>query len=135
MPPTEVDFPSNHSTSIRDLSKVEIRKEGKIGRVYPAYMTTWSTTKTPTRSVRESIDTYAAAQHVDQGLFADVVLRTPFRDVNKARVRLAQGIKTLYYIRLAADGVGEHQVGLRVLHAVAPARQSESGDLPRRVTS
>lgn len=111
VPPTGSISYINHSTSsIHPVaSKVEIRKEGKIGRVYyPApYMT--NDNLEYYRDAYEIgsekiIDTYAAAtQHVDQGLsltlfFTDNVTT---RDLNKAQIYAwRKGIKTLYYIRL-----------------------------------
>lgn len=64
--------------------------------------------------------------------FADVVLQRhrhhPRREQG-ADLRLAQGDQDAVLHPAAADGVGGHRGrGLRVLHAVAPARQSESGD-------
>ena len=111
VPPTGSISYINHSTSsIHPIaSKIEIRKEGKIGRVYypAAYMTNdnlgyykdayeigW----------KAIVDTYAeATQHVDQGLsltlfFPDTATT---RDLNKAQIYAwRKGIKTLYYIRI-----------------------------------
>ena len=111
VPPTGSISYINHSTSsIHPIaSKVEIRKEGKIGRVYyPApYMTNDNLEYYQDAyeiGYEKIIDTYAAAtQHVDQGLsltlfFKDTVTT---RDVNKAQIYAwRKGIKTLYYIRL-----------------------------------
>ncbi len=111
VPPTGSISYINHSTSsIHPVaSKIEIRKEGKIGRVYyPApYMTNENLEYFQDAyeiGYEKIIDTYAAAtQHVDQGLsltlfFKDTVTT---RDVNKAQIYAwRKGIKTLYYIRL-----------------------------------
>jgi ribonucleoside-diphosphate reductase alpha chain len=111
VPPTGSISYINHSTSSIHpiVSKVEIRKEGKIGRVYyPApYMTNDNLEYYQDAyeiGYEKIIDTYAAAtQHVDQGLsltlfFMDTATT---RDVNKAQIYAwRQGIKTLYYIRL-----------------------------------
>ena len=90
-------------------SKVEIRKEGKIGRVYyPApYMTNDNLEYYEDAyeiGYEKIIDTYAAAtQHVDQGLSLTLFFKdtATTRDVNKAQIYAwRKGIKTLYYIRL-----------------------------------
>ena len=111
VPPTGSISYINHSTSSIHpiVSKVEIRKEGKIGRVYyPApYMDNDNLEHYQDAyeiGYEKIIDTYAAAtQHVDQGLsltlfFMDTATT---RDVNKAQIYAwRKGIKTLYYIRL-----------------------------------
>ncbi|MBX7430614.1 class 1b ribonucleoside-diphosphate reductase subunit alpha [Mycobacterium sp. Y57] len=111
VPPTGSISYINHSTSsIHPIaSKVEIRKEGKIGRVYyPApYMTNDNLDYFQDAyeiGYEKVIDTYAAAtQHVDQGLSLTLFFKdtATTRDVNKAQIYAwRQGIKTLYYIRL-----------------------------------
>ena len=111
VPPTGSISYINHSTSSIHpiVSKIEIRKEGKIGRVYyPApYMTNDNLEFYEDAyeiGYEKIIDTYAeATQHVDQGLsltlfFPDTATT---RDVNKAQIYAwRKGIKTLYYIRL-----------------------------------
>jgi ribonucleoside-diphosphate reductase alpha chain len=111
VPPTGSISYINHSTSSIHpiVSKVEIRKEGKIGRVYyPAPFMTNDNLQYYQDAYEigyeKIIDTYAAAtQHVDQGLsltlfFMDTATT---RDVNKAQIYAwRKGIKTLYYIRL-----------------------------------
>ena len=111
VPPTGSISYINHSTSSIHpiVAKVEIRKEGKIGRVYyPApYMTDDNLEYYQDAyeiGPEKIIDTYAAAtQHVDQGLsltlfFPDTATT---RDVNRAQIYAwRKGIKTLYYIRL-----------------------------------
>ncbi|MFC0674023.1 class 1b ribonucleoside-diphosphate reductase subunit alpha [Brachybacterium hainanense] len=111
VPPTgSISYINNSTSSIHPIvSKIEIRKEGKIGRVYyPApfmdndnleyYEDAYEI------GYEKIIDTYAeATQHVDQGLsltlfFPDTATT---RDVNKAQIYAwRKGIKTLYYIRL-----------------------------------
>ncbi|MDU2631235.1 MAG: class 1b ribonucleoside-diphosphate reductase subunit alpha [Morganella morganii] len=101
----------NHATSSIHpiVARIEIRKEGKLGRVYypAAYMT--NDNLEYYRDAYEIgpekiIDTYAAAtQHVDQGLsltlfFSD---EASTRDINRAQIYAwRKGIKTLYYVRL-----------------------------------
>ena len=107
VPPTGSISYINHSTSSIHpiVSKVEIRKEGKIGRVYyPAPYMDNDNMEYYQDAYEKIIDTYAAAtQHVDQGLsltlfFMDTATT---RDVNKAQIYAwRKGIKTLYYIRL-----------------------------------
>jgi ribonucleoside-diphosphate reductase alpha chain len=111
VPPTGSISYINHSTSSIHpiVSKVEIRKEGKIGRVYyPApYMTNDNLEFYQDAyeiGYEKIIDTYAAAtQHVDQGLSLTLFFKdtATTRDVNKAQIYAwRKGIKTLYYIRL-----------------------------------
>ncbi|MBS9404913.1 class 1b ribonucleoside-diphosphate reductase subunit alpha [Halomonas sp. TRM85114] len=111
VPPTGSISYINHSTSsIHPVAaKIEIRKEGKLGRVYyPApylnddnlayYQDAYEI------GPEKIIDTYAeASRHVDQGLsltlfFPDTATT---RDINRAQIYAwRKGIKTLYYIRL-----------------------------------
>ena len=111
VPPTGSISYINHSTSsIHPVaSKIEIRKEGKIGRVYyPApYLTNDNLDYYQDAyeiGYEKIIDTYAAAtQHVDQGLSLTLFFKdtATTRDVNKAQIYAwRKGIKTLYYIRL-----------------------------------
>ncbi|WOQ17322.1 class 1b ribonucleoside-diphosphate reductase subunit alpha [Raineyella sp. W15-4] len=111
VPPTgSISYINNSTSSLHPIvSRIEIRKEGKIGRVYyPApYMTNENLEYY--RDAYEIgpeaiIDTYAeATRHVDQGLsltlfFPDTVST---RDINRAQIYAwRKGIKTLYYIRL-----------------------------------
>lgn len=111
VPPTGSISYINYSTSsIHPIaSKIEIRKEGKLGRVYyPApYLTNDNLEYYQDAyevGPEKIIDTYAAAtQHVDQGLsltlfFPDTATT---RDVNRAQIYAwRKGIKTIYYIRL-----------------------------------
>ncbi|PJM75641.1 class 1b ribonucleoside-diphosphate reductase subunit alpha [Bifidobacterium simiarum] len=111
VPPTGSISYINHSTSsIHPIaSRIEIRKEGRTGRVYypAAYMT--NDNASYYRDAYEIgwkpiVDTYAAATpHIDQGLsltlfFPDTATT---RDLNKAQIYAwSKGIKTLYYIRI-----------------------------------
>lgn len=111
VPPTgSISYINNSTSSIHPIvSKIEIRKEGKIGRVYyPAPFMTNDNLEYYEDAYEigpeKIIDTYAVAtQHVDQGLsltlfFKDTVST---RDLNKAQIYAwRKGIKTLYYIRL-----------------------------------
>ncbi|MFI6365906.1 class 1b ribonucleoside-diphosphate reductase subunit alpha [Nocardia sp. NPDC050630] len=111
VPPTGSISYINHSTSsIHPVaSKIEIRKEGKIGRVYyPApYLTNDNLEYYEDAyeiGYEKIIDTYAAAtQHVDQGLSLTLFFKdtATTRDLNRAQIYAwRKGIKTLYYIRL-----------------------------------
>ena len=111
VPPTGSISYINHATSSIHpiVSKIEIRKEGKTGRVYyPApFMTNENLALYQDAyeiGPEKIIDTYAeATRHVDQGLsltlfFPDTATT---RDINKAQIYAwKRGIKTLYYIRL-----------------------------------
>ena len=111
VPPTgSISYINNSTSSIHPIaSKIEIRKEGKIGRVYypAAYMTNDNQEYYQDAyeiGAEKIIDTYAAAtQHVDQGLsltlfFPDTATT---RDINRAQIYAwKKGIKTIYYIRL-----------------------------------
>ncbi|WP_426729182.1 class 1b ribonucleoside-diphosphate reductase subunit alpha [Klebsiella pasteurii] len=111
VPPTGSISYINHATSSIHpiVSKIEIRKEGKTGRVYyPApFMTNDNLALYQDAyeiGPQKIIDTYAeATRHVDQGLsltlfFPDTATT---RDINKAQIYAwKKGIKTLYYIRL-----------------------------------
>ena len=111
VPPTgSISYINNSTSSIHPIaSKIEIRKEGKIGRVYyPAphmdndnleyFQDAYEV------GYEKIIDTYAeATKYVDQSLsltrfFKDTVTT---RDINKAQIYAwRKGIKSLYYIRL-----------------------------------
>ncbi|MFN3938142.1 MAG: class 1b ribonucleoside-diphosphate reductase subunit alpha [Gemmobacter sp.] len=111
VPPTGSISYINHSTSSIHpiVAKIEVRKEGKTGRVYyPApYMT--NDNLEFYRDAYEIgpeaiIDTYAAAgEHVDQGLSLTLFFPADAttRDINRAQIHAwKRGIKTLYYVRL-----------------------------------
>lgn len=111
VPPTGSISYINHATSSIHpiVSRIEIRKEGKIGRVYyPApYMTNDNLEYYQDAyeiGPDKIIDTYAAAtQHVDQGLSLTLFFRdtATTRDINKAQIYAwKKGIKTIYYVRI-----------------------------------
>ncbi|MFI8595839.1 class 1b ribonucleoside-diphosphate reductase subunit alpha [Rothia koreensis] len=111
VPPTgSISYINGSTSSIHPIaSKIEIRKEGKLGRVYyPApYLDNDNLEYFQDAyeiGYEKIIDTYAAAtQHVDQGLsltlfFPDTATT---RDINKAQIYAwRKGIKTIYYVRL-----------------------------------
>ena len=111
VPPTgSISYINNSTSSIHPIvSRVEIRKEGKIGRVYypAAFMTNENLDYYKDAyeiGPEKIIDTYAeATQHVDQGLSLTLFFRdtATTRDINKAQIYAwRKGIKTIYYIRL-----------------------------------
>lgn len=111
VPPTgSISYINNSTSSIHPVaSPIEIRKEGKIGRVYyPApYMSEDNLEYYQDAyeiGYEKIIDTYAAAtQHVDQGLSLTLFFKdtATTRDINRAQIYAwKKGIKTLYYIRL-----------------------------------
>lgn len=111
VPPTgSISYINNSTSSIHPIvSKIEIRKEGKIGRVYypAAFMNNENLDYY--RDAYEIgpealIDTYAAAtEHVDQGLSLTLFFpaEATTRDINRAQIYAwKKGIKTIYYVRL-----------------------------------
>ncbi|MYM55888.1 class 1b ribonucleoside-diphosphate reductase subunit alpha [Thalassovita mangrovi] len=111
VPPTgSISYINNSTSSIHPIvSKIEIRKEGKIGRVYypAAFMN--NDNLDYYRDAYEIgpealIDTYAAAtEHVDQGLSLTLFFpaEATTRDINRAQIYAwKKGIKTIYYVRL-----------------------------------
>ncbi|ATG14777.1 class 1b ribonucleoside-diphosphate reductase subunit alpha [Providencia alcalifaciens] len=111
IPPTgSISYINNSTSSIHPVvAPIEIRKEGKIGRVYyPAPFMTNENLQFYQDAYQigpeKIIDTYAeATQHVDQGLSLTLFFdgNATTRDINKAQIYAwRKGIKTLYYIRL-----------------------------------
>ncbi|MEG0413723.1 MAG: ribonucleotide-diphosphate reductase subunit alpha, partial [Comamonas sp.] len=111
IPPTgSISYINNSTSSIHPIaSRIEIRKEGKIGRVYYPAPFLNNENMAYYRDAYEIgpnaiIDVYAAAtEHVDQGLsltlfFPDTATT---RDINRAQIYAwKKGVKTIYYIRL-----------------------------------
>lgn len=111
VPPTgSISYINNSTSSIHPVaSKIEIRKEGKLGRVYyPAPFLTNDNLEFYDDAYEigpeKIIETYAAAtQHVDQGLSLTLFFKdtATTRDVNKAQIQAWRaGIKTIYYVRI-----------------------------------
>ncbi|GAB2785547.1 class 1b ribonucleoside-diphosphate reductase subunit alpha [Halomonas shantousis] len=111
IPPTGSISYINHATSsIHPVAaKIEIRKEGKLGRVYYPAPYLSDDNQDYYRDAYEVgpekiIDTYAeATQHVDQGLSLTLFFRdtATTRDINRAQIYAwKKGIKTIYYVRL-----------------------------------
>ncbi|MEZ2122764.1 class 1b ribonucleoside-diphosphate reductase subunit alpha [Corynebacterium sp. CCM 9203] len=111
VPPTgSISYINNSTSSIHPIaSRIEIRKEGKIGRVYyPApYMTNENLEYYADAyeiGYEKIIDTYAVAtRYVDQGLSLTLFFKdtATTREINRAQIYAwRKGIKTIYYIRL-----------------------------------
>lgn len=111
VPPTgSISYINGSTSSIHPItSKVEIRKEGKLGRVYyPAPGMDNDNLEffedAYELGYEKVIDVYAAAtEHVDQGLSLTLFFKdtATTRDINKAQIYAwKKGIKTIYYIRL-----------------------------------
>ena len=111
IPPTgSISYINNSTSSIHPVaSGVEIRKEGRLGRVYypQPHLTNENAhlfVSASTIGYEKLIDTYAVAQHwVDQGqsltlFFTD---KATTRDLDRSRIYAwRKGCKSLYYIRL-----------------------------------
>ena len=111
VPPTgSISYVNNSTASIHPISsKIEIRKEGTLGRVYyPAYgLHNDNIDKVKTAYEMDQnaiIDMYAASTpFIDQGqsltlFFTD---EASTRDVNKAQIYAHKsGVKTIYYLRV-----------------------------------
>lgn len=121
IPPTGSISYINHSTSsIHPIAaKIEIRKEGKLGRVYyPAYGLTNENFQDVETAYdmgpNAVIDMYAASTpYVDQGqsltLFFNDTATT--RDLNRAHnYAHKSGVKTLYYVRIAQQALAGTEV-------------------------
>ena len=111
VPPTgSISYVNGATPSIHPVTApVEIRKEGKMGRVYypapglseetlPYYQDAYSI------GYEKLIDTYAVAtKHTDQGLSCTLFITDEFttRDLNRAYIYAwRKGLKTLYYTRV-----------------------------------
>ncbi|MGP9723700.1 class 1b ribonucleoside-diphosphate reductase subunit alpha [Corynebacterium sp. AOP40-9SA-29] len=121
VPPTgSISYINNSTSSIHPIaSKIEIRKEGKIGRVYyPApHMDNDNLDYFEDAyeiGYEKIIDTYAVAtRYVDQGLSLTLFFKDSVttRDINKAQIYAwRKGIKTLYYIRLRQTAMAGTEV-------------------------
>lgn len=111
IPPTgSISYINNSVASILPITaKVEIRTEGKTGRLYyPAPHMTNENQHLYQDAYeignKAIIDTYAIAQqHIDQGMSLTLFFKedATTRDLNKAQMYAwRKGIKTLYYVRI-----------------------------------
>ncbi len=121
IPPTgSISYINDATASIHPVTaKVEIRKEGKIGRVYfPAPFLNNDNLEFYRDAYdigpEAIIDVYAAAtQHVDQGLSLTLFFNdnVTTRDINRAQIYAwKKKIKTLYYIRMRQKALEGTQV-------------------------
>lgn len=111
VPPTgSISYLNYASASIHPItSLIEIRKEGRTGRVYFPTPHLTEENKEYFRDAYEVgpdalIDVYAeATKHTDQGLSCTLFFKdtATTRAINKAQIRaFSKGLKSLYYIRL-----------------------------------
>jgi ribonucleoside-diphosphate reductase alpha chain len=116
VPPTgSISYVNNSTSSIHPIAApIEVRKEGKLGRVYyPAPGLTDDNMEYFQDAYEigpeKIIDVYAAAtQHVDQGLSLTLFFKdtATTRDVNRAQIYAwKKGIKTIYYIRIRQNAL------------------------------
>lgn len=141
VPPTgSISYINNSTSSIHPIaSRIEIRKEGKLGRVYyPAPFMTNENIEYYRDAYEIGpdaiIDVYAAAtQHVDQGLSLTLFFSADAttRDLNKAYIRAwRSGIKTIYYIRLRQKALAGTELKNAVGNAISVTKgtgETESG--------
>ena len=121
VPPTgSISYINNSTSSIHPIvAPIEIRKEGKLGRVYypvpylsdetlPYYLDAYKI------GPKAIIDMYAVAtQHIDQGLSLTLFYPTTAttRDLNRSYVyAFSKGIKTLYYMRTRGEALAGTEV-------------------------
>lgn len=114
-PTGSISYVNNATSSMLPIAaKVEVRKEGKMGRVYyPApYMDDTNMdyyVDAYELGADAIIDTYAAAApHVDQGMSMTLFFKgdATTRDINKAQIKAwKSGCKTVYYIRVRQDAL------------------------------
>ena len=116
VPPTgSISYVNNSTSSIHPIAApIEVRKEGKLGRVYyPAPGLTNDNMEYFQDAYEigpeKIVDIYAAAtQHVDQGLSLTLFFKdtATTRDVNRAQIYAwKKGIKTIYYIRIRQNAL------------------------------
>lgn len=126
IPPTgSISYINNSTSSIHPIvNKVEIRKEGKVGRVYYPAPHMRSDNLHLYEDAYEIgperlIDTYAVAQNwIDQSSSLTLFFKdtATTRDLDKARIYAwRKGVKSMYYVRLrqmALDGTGVTETGV-----------------------
>ncbi|KAF5295663.1 hypothetical protein FQA39_LY12836 [Lamprigera yunnana] len=113
-PTGSISYLSSCTPSLQPIvSPIEVRKEGKLGRVYvPAYNITFDNMEYYTFGAYEIgpdpiIDIVSAAQkHIDQAISLTLFMtdKATTRDLNKAYIKaFKQGCKSIYYIRIRQD--------------------------------
>jgi ribonucleoside-diphosphate reductase alpha chain len=116
VPPTgSISYINNSTSSIHPIAaQVEIRKEGKMGRVYYPAPGLTNDNREYFQDAYEIgpekiVDVYAAAQqHIDQGMSLTLFFKdtATTRDVNKAQIYAwKKGIKSIYYIRIRQNAL------------------------------
>ena len=116
VPPTgSISYVNNSTSSIHPIAaKIEVRKEGKLGRVYYAAPHMTDENMHLFKDAYEIgpyaiIDVYAeATKHTDQGLSLTLFFKSDAttQDINRAHIyAFKKGIKTVYYIRLRQDAL------------------------------
>ena len=121
IPPTgSISYINNSTSSIHPIAaKIEIRKEGKLGRVYyPAYGLSnenFEQVKTAYEmSPNAVIDMYAASTpYVDQGQSLTLFFKdtATTRDLNRAQnYAHKSSVKTLYYVRIAQQALAGTEI-------------------------
>lgn len=134
VPPTgSISYLANSTASIHPItSRIEIRKEAKVGRVYyPApFMTNDNLEyyKDAYEIGAEAIiNIYAAAtQFVDQGLSLTLFFSadSTTRDLNKAYIYAwRKGIKSIYYIRLRSKALAGTELANSVSNAITATKK------------
>jgi ribonucleoside-diphosphate reductase alpha chain len=130
VPPTgSISYLSGATSSIHPVAAaIEVRKEGKTGRVYyPAYGLTSDNVNEYKDAYqigpKAIIDTYAAAQpYVDQGM--SLTLFYPDTATTRDLVRNYQyawrnGVKTLYYMRVRQSALDGTEVSSNVSECIS----------------
>ena len=126
VPPTgSISYINNSTSSIHPIvNKVEIRKEGRLGRVYYPAPHMRSDNLHLYEDAYEIgperiIDTYAVSQQwIDQSQSLTLFMKdtATTRDLDRARIYAwRKGVKSIYYIRLrqmALDGTGVTETGV-----------------------
>ena len=126
IPPTgSISYINNSTSSIHPIvNKVEIRKEGKVGRVYYPAPHMRSDNLHLYEDAYEIgperiIDTYAVSQQwIDQSQSLTLFMKdtATTRDLDRTRIYAwRKGVKSIYYIRLrqlALDGTGVTETGV-----------------------
>ncbi len=129
IPPTgSISYINNSTASIHPITgRIEIRKEGKLGRVYyPAPHMTNDNIEYYKDAYEIGPDAiiavYAAAtQHVDQGLSCTLFYKADAttRDLNKSYIKAWRaGLKTLYYVRIRQQALAGTELKNAVGNAI-----------------
>lgn len=113
-PTGSISYVSSCTPSLQPVvAPIEVRKEGKLGRVYvPAYMINEKNYKYYEKGAYEIDTNYiidvaaAASKHIDQALSLTLFMKdtATTRDLNKAYIRaFAKKCPSIYYVRIRQD--------------------------------